>query len=154
MKRPTLVLFGRREIRAGTVEVRRNPAHRDARRPAFPHRSFAALIAIAILGLLAVSFGSVVLDSYQLNQEAERLRADIARLQAENQRLQEEVAELQTDAAIERLAREKLGWTRADETGIVIVPTDPDARVPEEVGPTQSEPPPNWERWRQLFFGP
>lgn len=113
-----------------------------------------ALVALAILGLLVFSFGRIAIDRFQLSQESERLRDEIASLQDENRRLRDEVAELQSDAAVERLARERLGWTKPGETAIILVPngaTVDAAPELEPVPPPTSQP--TWIRWRQLFFG-
>ena len=83
----------------------------------------ALLIAAAVLLLVAHAYLPVI-------QQNERMRRDILRLDAELQKqaeisrqLHAEMDALRNDpATIERLAREKLGYARADETVIRFEP--------------------------------
>jgi cell division protein FtsB len=82
-------------------------------------RAWALATAIA---LIALAVGSVFGDRGILNlldkrREVDALRAELEELRAENARLADEIAALRTSPrAVERLAREKLGLARADET--------------------------------------
>ncbi len=83
----------------------------------------ALLIAVAILLIVARAYLPVI-------QQNERMRRDILRLDAELQKqaetskqLHDEMDALRNDpGTIERLAREKLGYARADETVIRFEP--------------------------------
>ena len=83
----------------------------------------ALLIAVAILLIVARAYLPVI-------QQNERMRRDILRLDAELQKqseisrqLHDEMEALRNDpGTIERLAREKLGYARADETVIRFEP--------------------------------
>ena len=63
-----------------------------------------------------------ILDS---QRQVKSARAELASLEEENARLSEDVAALGTDAEIEKLAREKLGYVRPGETAYVVL--DPPA---------------------------
>ena len=86
-------------------------------------QAVALLIAAAVLLLVAHAYLPVI-------QQNERMRRDILRLDAELQKqaeisrqLNAEMDALRNDpATIERLAREKLGYARADETVIRFEP--------------------------------
>lgn len=59
-------------------------------------------------------------------------RDRLDRLQADNRALESDVAALQTDAEVERLAREKLGYVRPGETAFVVVDPPASSQQPEE----------------------
>ena len=68
-----------------------------------------------------------ILDSQrQLNTA----RAELADLEADNARLAADVAALGTDAEIEKLAREKLGYVRPGETAFVVLDPPEDESGP------------------------
>ncbi len=83
------------------------------------------------VGLVVVAFACLIGMYYlPLLQQNERMRADILRLQTQLQieeaklkQLQAQIDELRNDpAAIERLAREKLGYAKPGETVIHFLP--------------------------------
>lgn len=82
-------------------------------------KAAAALVVVALFLL-------VVMKYLPLLQQNERMRADIMRLQtqlqieeAKSRQLQAQIDELRNDPnAVERLAREKLGYARPGETVI------------------------------------
>ncbi len=79
-----------------------------------------------------VPYGQI-LDSRRQVAEA---RQQLADLEAENEALTADVAALGTEAEIEKLAREKLGYVRPGETAYVVL--DPPGTAAE----TESAPPP------------
>jgi cell division protein FtsL len=111
-------------------------------------------IAVAALALLtAVSFARVAVAEYQLNQQKAELQRQVAALQAENQQLQQQYAALQTDAAVEKLAREQLGWTAPDDTAVIIQwagTAAPTVQPPATPTPEQR---PTWRQWWDRFSG-
>ncbi len=112
------------------------------------------VIALAVLGYVAAAFGGVVVSGYRLNQQADSLRREMAELKAQNERLQKQVQYLESDAALEMLAREQLGWVRPSETGIVTVP--PKKTVPAVAAgnpPSAPSEKPKWQRWWEFLFG-
>lgn len=97
---------------------------------------------VALVTLLFVLLGAAfltqvvpyrqIIDSQrQVVSAQERLAA----LEAENQELAADVAALNTDAEIEKLAREKLGYVRPGETGFVVL--DPPGG--DQVAPAESD---------------
>ena len=114
------------------------------------------LIPIAVAGLAlltAVSFARIAFAEYQLNQQKADLQRQVAALQTENQRLQQEYAQLQTDAAVEKLAREQLGWTGPNDTAVIVQWTG--AVTPNVPSPSPPKPDqrPVWRQWWDLFVG-
>lgn len=88
-------------------------------------RHVALAAAIAALALIALSFARVLVAEYQLDLQKHALQNDVARLRDQNQQLRAEIDYLQTDAAIEKLAREELGWTKPGETAVVVLAEKP-----------------------------
>jgi cell division protein FtsB len=86
----------------------------------------------ALAGVLALGFvlygSSGVVRVWQMKQEVEALEREIVDLRALMEELTREVDRFRTDpAAIERLAREELGWVRKGEK-VLKFPTAPGAR--------------------------
>ena len=118
-----------------------------------PRRHLLLIAGLAALGLLALSFGRMLLARYELSQRAEAIRQEIGELQGENARLQQELAYWRGDEGVERLAREELGWGRPGESVALVESAGaPRAREAPPAAPSQ-ETVPNWRRWWQFFFG-
>lgn len=94
------------------------------RRPGMAVVTLLILLMGAAFVTQVVPYGQI-LDSRRQVAEA---RGHLADLQAENQELQDEVDALGTDAEIEKLARQKLGYVRPGETAYVVLdpPGTPD----------------------------
>lgn len=98
-------------------------------------RPGAAMTTLLFL-VLGAAFLTQVVPYRQIldaQRQVKSARAELASLQDENALLAADVAALGTDAEIEKLAREKLGYVRPGETAYVVL--DPPA---EEVGPATS----------------
>jgi cell division protein FtsB len=77
-----------------------------------------------------VPYRQIIDSQRQVASAQERLTS----LEAENEVLEADVAALNTEAEVEKLAREKLGYVRPGETGyIVLDPPDSDQVAPVEV---------------------
>lgn len=85
-----------------------------------PIRQLAWFSILVALGLAAVSFGRVTLEAYQLGLQRQQLQGEVSALQTENRQLKARVDDLQTDSAIERLARQELGWTRPGDVLVIV----------------------------------
>ena len=97
----------------------------------------AALVALgAVAVLVGLSFAQVGLADYRLAMQKQQLRNNVAVLQEQNRQLHASVADLQTDAALERLARAELGWTRPGDTAVVVVRDRPAPGTPAPSAPT------------------
>lgn len=115
-----------------------------------------AIAALFIL-LMGAAFLTQVVPYRQIldsRAEVSSARAQLAALEAENVLLQADVDALNTDAEIEKLAREKLGYVRPGETAYVVLDppgTEPDTAQEEE--PLAETPPDHtWveQIWRFL----
>jgi cell division protein FtsB len=87
-----------------------------------------------------VPYGQIV----ESGRQVEAARAQLAQLEAENAHLQADISALGTDAEIERLAREKLGYVRPGETAYVVL--DPPG-TPEETEEPAPAPPVEEKTW-------
>lgn len=97
----------------------------------FLRRPGTAILTLLIL-LMGAAFLTQVVPYGQIiesGRQVDSARAQLAELEAENTELQADIAALGTDAEIERLAREKLGYVRPGETAYVVL--DPPG-TPEE----------------------
>jgi|SRR5207237_4874177 len=81
----------------------------------------AAVLVVPLLLYALVATGQKAIDKYRLNQEAERLRAEVVSLRAENIQLQQSLEDARTDVAIETIAREQLGLIKPGDHPIVMV---------------------------------
>jgi cell division protein FtsL len=121
--------------------------------PSLPLRQLIVVVLAVALGMVAVSFARVLVVEYQLGLEKQALEADILRLSQENEQLRQQIGYLQTDAAIEKLAREELGWTKPGETAVIVL-KDTSTPVPTNQPVTEPRALPDGERqhwWEQIL---
>jgi cell division protein FtsL len=73
-------------------------------------------LAVLVLVLVVTLFIPLFRKSQRLSEEKYNLEQQIQQHESENKRLETEAAALSRDPkAVERVAREKLGWARPDE---------------------------------------
>jgi cell division protein FtsL len=114
----------------------------------FNWRRFVVVGVVAALALVGQSFVRLAVAEYQLHAQERQLQGEIAQLAKENSALETQVAYLRSDAAIEKLAREELGWTRPGETAVVVIRTVPPATASDvEPTSTSAETPSTWRQW-------
>ncbi len=74
------------------------------------------VLVLLALVLVVALFIPLFRQSQRLSEEKYNLEQQIKKLEAENKALQEEAAALSRDPkAVERVAREKMGWAKPDE---------------------------------------
>ena len=108
----------------------------------FLRRPGIAIITLLIL-LMGAAFLTQVVPYGQIiesGRQVDAARSQLARLEAENAELQADIAALGTDAEIERLAREKLGYVRPGETAYVVLDPPGTPEESEETGPAPAAP--------------
>lgn len=104
-------------------------------------------VATLLILLMGAAFVTQVVPYGQIidsRRQVADARARLAELETENQALQADVAALGTDAEIEKLAREKLGYVRPGETAYVVL--DPPG-TSEPVEPVEPAPEPVPKTW-------
>lgn len=102
------------------------------RRPWVLMASLLILLMGAAFLTQVVPYGQIV-DS---NRQVSEARAQLVDLEGENAALQADIDALETDAEIEKLAREKLGYVRPGETAYVVL--DPPG-TPEDAEPAPAK---------------
>lgn len=114
-------------------------------------------LAVALLTLsLLINFGNQVLQSTRLESRKALLSTEVAQLEAENGALHSAVEYAESDANVERVAREQLGYTREGDIVILpqfLAPTPAPTPVPQESAPLPVAEA-NWLRWWEAFFPP
>jgi cell division protein FtsB len=86
-------------------------------------QAIVALVAIAVLVLIGTTYLPLIQQNEQMRRRIDRLDADLEKQRQQAKQLQAEFDALRNDPkTVERLAREKLGYARADETVIRFEP--------------------------------
>ncbi len=109
-------------------------------------RPGAALVALLFLVVGAAFLTQVVpyrqiIDSHR---QVDAARTQLSSLEAENRLLQADVDALQTDAEIERLARDKLGYIKPGETAYVVLDPPADTTLKPAPQPAPAAPEKTW----------
>jgi len=119
----------------------------------FPIRQLVIVTSLAVCGLVAMSFARLAISEYQLNLQKQVLVESVNRLKVENQSLQAKIDYLQTDAAIEKLAREELGWTKPGDTAVIVLTSHPIPTLTKLARPAiPTRMLPIWRQWWNMFF--
>jgi cell division protein FtsB len=78
-----------------------------------------ALVAIAVLVLIGMAYLPVIQQNEQMRRRIDKLESELEQQKQEAKQLQSEFDALRNDPkTVERLAREKLGYAKPDETVI------------------------------------
>jgi cell division protein FtsB len=84
-----------------------------------------ALVVIAVLLLIGACYLPVIQENARMESQIVKLQGQVQTEEQKAKQLQDEIDALQNDPkAVERLAREKLGYARPDETVIYFEPTN------------------------------
>jgi cell division protein FtsL len=121
----------------------------------------AAVLAVPLLLYALVMTSQKAVENYQLNQQADGLRAQIVALRAQNVQLQQQLEAARTDAAIETIAREQLGLIKPGDHPLVLISDGSTPATPATLAAAQSATPaaaapapePTWRQWWEYFFG-
>lgn len=122
---------------------------------AWPVRQAVVAGSLVIIILVGISFARVMVREYQLGQQKQALEANVAQLKQQNKQLEDQFSYLQSDAAIEKLAREELGWTKPGDTAVVILRANdapsPVVATAKSAVPTKQES--RWSQWWDQIRG-
>jgi cell division protein FtsL len=121
----------------------------------------ASVLAVPLLLYALVMTGQKAVENYQLNQQADALRAQIVDLRGQNVQLQQQIEDARTDTAIETIAREQLGLVKPGDHPLVVVsdgsaPAASAAQSSETTAQPAAAPPapdPTWRQWFDYFLG-
>lgn len=109
------------------------------RRPGAAAATFLFLLMGAAFLTQVVPYRQII----ETQRQVATARAELEALETHNAELQADVSALQTEAEIERLAREKLGYVRPGEKAYVVL--DPPGT--EDLEPADPAPPPAEKTW-------
>lgn len=115
----------------------------------------AMLVLVLITLSLLVNFGEQVVQSARMERQKAELAAEVARLKAENAQLSAAADYAESDVAVERQARELLGYAREGDTVLLtqLPPPQPvSAPAPAPVALAPEPPVPNWLGWWHALF--
>lgn len=111
------------------------------------------LVVLLVVGaFLAFQVGRQVYASWSINQEADRVRAEIVAMEEENAAYQRELDYLQSDAFVSAEARRLRNLGVAGER-VLIIPPGSEAPPPPAAVAEPEPPPPPIQQWLELFFG-
>src|SRR5690242_18310643 len=113
----------------------------------------AAVLAVPLLLYALVATGQKALENYQLNQQADALRAEVVSLREQNIDLQQQIEQARTDPAIEAIAREQLGLIKPGDHPVVLLSQPGQSAPQQSVAPPPPAPRPTWRQWWDYFFG-
>ncbi len=129
--------------------------NRERRLPRFGAKHLLLAALVAVVAMVAFSFGRMMWTGFELKQRAEESRRQIGLLDAEYRKLQAEIEYLKTDQAVEELAREKLGWAKPGDTVLIVASHESEPAPPANVSPRArpASPIPNWRKWWKALIG-
>ncbi len=144
--------------RAKRKKKSKDGSEQVAKRPKSRRGRYLWALGVVILAAGATVYAVPVLDRLEEQRtEIAESTTELDLLLAENADLQERLDHLNTPLEIERLARERLGFVRAGETAIVVVPVPvevPEPEVVEEpVEPPMPGPDPWYKEWWNYISG-
>jgi cell division protein FtsL len=114
----------------------------------------AAVLAVPLVLYALVAIGQKAVENYQLNQQADALRAEVVNLRNQNIDLQQQIEQARTDSAIETIAREQLGLIKPGDHPIVVVSQQQTQNTTAQVpAPPAPAPRPTWRQWWDYLFG-
>lgn len=112
------------------------------------------ILLLVLIVLLLKGFGEQVIRSAGLESRRVALATEVTLLESENRRLTGIVEYAESDANVERIAREQLGFARDGDVVIVSAiqsPTPTPAPAPADAVPAPLSTP-NWEGWWRALF--
>ena len=133
-------------------------------RPPGPHEVSHGLTRLAVWGLVIIAvyilfqIALQVMLSAELTASTTEQQTAIAILEAEQRDLEGQLDYSRSDAAVERLARERLDYVFANDTVLHVItvvpsPTPPAATsTPVLIQPTPTPSAPNWKSWWETLF--
>lgn len=104
-------------------------------------------ILLVSLGL-SVSAGRTIVDLWRRRDILRVREAQLAALVKQNEELTRKLSDVQSNAYVERVARDKLGFVKDGESIVIIPEATPGGSTAERKNGTLS----NWQRWWNLFF--
>ncbi len=111
-------------------------------------RNLILFFGILVLILLFVNGSKRLWTFNSTNQKVEEAQVRLDKLKEQNEALKANLSYTQTQDFVEGEIRDKLGLAKEGET-VVILPKENRDQLPG----TSKKQVPNWEKWRDVFFG-
>lgn len=111
-------------------------------------RNLFLVIAILISVLLVVKSTRKIMSFRNTSQKVDEASVRLEKLKIENEQLKKELDFKKSKEFAEAEIRNKLGLAKEGET-VVILPRDQESKIQTAQKPEI----PNWQKWRDLFFG-
>lgn len=92
--------------------------------PRFLSSPIALILALALLGIVAVHLARTISGYMDLRAQEKKLRGKAAYFETENQKVREELRIANTPEAVERDAKARLNLKRPGEEVVVVVPNN------------------------------
>jgi len=112
-------------------------------------RNFLLFLGVLISIILVVNSTKRILTFRATSMKVTEAQTRLEQLRRENEALKKELEYKKSDEFAEGEIRNKLGLIKEGET-VVIIPKEEDQQVTTDNGQLTK---PNWEKWRDLFFG-
>ena len=112
-------------------------------------RNFLLFLGILVSIILVVNSTKRILTFRATALKVSEAQTRLEQLRKENEAFKKELEYKKSDEYAEGEIRNKLGLVKEGET-VVIIPKEDDQKVTTDNGQLTK---PNWEKWRDLFFG-
>jgi len=113
-------------------------------------RNFLLFLGVLVSIILVVNSTKRILTFRATSMKVAEAQSRLEQLRIENEALKKELEYKKSDEFAEEEIRNKLGLVKKGET-VVIVPKEKDQ--PSFAEASEGKQKPNWEKWRDLFFG-
>lgn len=108
------------------------------------------VVIILVAALILISLIKQISESLNTSKRLEGQVEEVARLQEENKRLKKRLEEVLKFEFIEEVARNKLNFSRPNET-VVVIPLETINQVIASNQEVKEPKLPNWQGWLKLF---
>ena len=113
-------------------------------------RNFLLFLGVLVSIILVVNSTKRILTFRATSMKVTEVQTRLDELRRENEALKKELEYKKSDEFAEEEIRNKLGMVKEGET-VVIIPKEEDQ--PSSAKAIEGKQKPNWEKWRDLFFG-
>jgi cell division protein FtsB len=113
-------------------------------------RNFLLFLGVLVSIILVVNSTKRILTFRATSMKVGEAQSRLEQLRKENEDLKKELEYKKSDQFTEGEIRNKLGLVKEGET-VVIIPKEEDQ--PSSAKALEGKQKPNWEKWRDLFFG-
>jgi hypothetical protein len=118
----------------------------------FKWRNFLIVLGLVLAVILLIDFNRRMEELNRLTANLAAVRAEGTAVMQTHEALETQVTYATSDQAVEKWAYENK-WVRPGEHPVELMPGGSVTATPEPIPSAQTETPPNWRIWWELFFG-